>query len=130
MDYTGKILFKENGSNKAKLFLGYMEWTSRWVMGEKGTFYVYCGFYSGWDKGFIWYFLGLTLILISFNFFEISSQRWCTFNFHQSKNIFNRQMLFLSKLLFFLIKTLQYKMIQKANSLSISNHRHNKRTIY
>ena len=65
-------------------------------MGKKELFMCIVFFYSGWGKGFISYYFGLTLILISFKIFEISSQRRCTFSFHQNKNIFNQQILFLS----------------------------------
>ena len=84
----GKILFKENGSNKAKLWLSGINVTLSY--GEKRTFYVYCVFLLRKGEGFFWYYLGLTVCLISFKFFEISSQRLCTFNFHQNKNIFTK----------------------------------------
>ena len=68
----------------------------------------------------IWYYLGLTLSLKSFKFFEISSKRQATFNFHQNKSIFNQQILFSPNLLFSLYKkVLQYKMTQKTNSILI-----------
>ena len=98
-------------------------------MGNKGLLCIMF-FYSGWGKEFIWYYLGLTLSLVSFTFFEISSQGKCTFNFHPNKNIFDQQFLFLSNLLFSLIKkVLQYKMIQKTDSMLINNHRHNKTSV-
>ena len=99
------------------------------LWGER-TFYEYCVFYSGRGKEFTWYYLGLTVSSISLKFFEISSQGLYTFNFHQNKNIFTKQIIFLSNLLFSLIKVLQYKMILKTYSISINNERHNKRTVY
>ena len=82
-------------------------------MGRKKLFMYIALFYTGRGKGFFWYYLGLTVCLISFKFFEISSQRLCTLNFHQNKNIFTKQIVFLSNLLFSLIKLLHYKMIPK-----------------
>ena len=76
-------------------------------------------FQSGWGKGFIWYYLGVTLSFISSKFYEISSQRRCTFSFHQNKDIFTKKLNFIKPLLLSLIKVLQYKMIQKANSISV-----------
>ena len=76
-------------------------------------------FQSGWGKGFIWYYLGVTLSFISSKFYEISSQRRCTFSFHQNKDIFTKKLNFVKPLLLSLIKALQYKMIQKANSISV-----------
>ena len=76
-------------------------------------------FQSGWGKGFIWYYLGVTLSLISSKFYEISSQKRCTFSFHQNKDIFTKKLNFVKPLLLSLIKALQYKMIQKANSISV-----------
>ena len=85
-------------------------------------------FHSGWCKKFIWYYLdclGLTLNLISFKIFEISSQRQYIFNSHQDKR--NIQSTIFISISFLLIKVLQNKMIQKTNSVSINNHRHNGR---
>ena len=85
-------------------------------------------FHSGWCKEFIWYYLdclGLTLNLISFKIFEISSQRQYIFNSHQDKR--NIQSTIFISISFLLIKVLQNKMIQKTNSVSINNHRHNGR---
>ena len=54
----------------------------------------------------IWHYLGLTLSSLSFKFFKISLQRQRTFNFHQNKNVFNQQILFLSNFFFSSIKVL------------------------
>ena len=43
----------------------------------------------------------------------------CNFNFHQNKNIFTKQIIFLSNLLFSLIKVLHYKIILKTYSRSL-----------
>ena len=51
-------------------------------------------FYSGWSKRFIWYYLGVTLSLISSKFYEISLQRRYTFNFPQNKDIFTKKLNF------------------------------------
>ena len=88
-------------------------------MGRKDFYMCITFFYSERGKEFIWYYLQLTVSLISFKLFEISSQRLCTFNFHQNKNVFPEQIIFLSKLLFSLIKVLRYKMILKTYSISI-----------
>ena len=53
-------------------------------------------FYLGLGNGSLWFHLGLTLNLISYNFLEVLSPRRSTFNFCQNKNIFNRYTEFLS----------------------------------
>ena len=90
---------------------------------------MYCVCYSGMGKGSIWDYLGLNVkfnIFLSFS--KLSSQRLCTFNFHQKIYIFTKQIIFLSDLLFSLIKVLQHKMIPTAHSILTNNHRHNKST--
>ena len=59
-------------------------------MGRKELFMRIGFFNSEMVKGFIWYYLGLTVSLTFFKFFEISPQRLYTFNFHQNKNIFSK----------------------------------------
>ena len=47
-------------------------------------------FYLDLGNESIWFYLGLTLNLISYNFFEVLSPRRCTFYFRENKNRFNR----------------------------------------
>ena len=87
-------------------------------------------FYPGRGKGFIWSYLGLIVSLISFlSFSESHHKDYALLIFFKKKNIFTKQIIFLSNLLFPLIKVLQYKMILKTISISFNNHRHNKRTV-
>ena len=68
-----------------------VKWNKRHIelWGER-NFMCIAFFYSGSGKGFIWYYLELTLSLISFKFFKFSLQSLCTFKFHQNKNIFTK----------------------------------------
>ena len=87
----------------------------RCVMEKKKHFVCIVYFYLGLDKGSIQFYQGLTLNLISQNFFEVLSPKPCTFNFCQNKNIFNQYSKFLSNLIFSLIRTFKNKMIQNQN---------------
>ena len=82
-------------------------------------------FHLGLGKGFIWFYLGLTLDCFSYNFLKFLPQRYCTFNFSENKNIFNRYIKFLSSLIFSLIITFKIKITQKSKFISINNYQHN-----
>ena len=41
-------------------------------------------FHLGLGKGFIWFYLGLTLDCFSYNFLKFLPQRYCTFNFSEN----------------------------------------------
>ena len=82
-------------------------------------------FHLGLGKGFIWFYLGLTLDCFSYNFLKFLPQRYCTFNFSENKNIFNRYIKFLSSLIFSLIRTFKIKITQKSKFISINNYQHN-----
>ena len=99
--------------------------TSPCAMKKKKHFVCIVYFYSGLGERSIWFYLGLMLNSISYNFFEVLSLRQCTFNFRQNKNIFNWFTKFLSNVIYFLIRTFKNKMIQKSKSISINNHQHN-----
>ena len=61
---------------------------SRCVIEKKKHFVWLAYFYPGLGKGSIWFYLELTLNLVSLFFFvEVLSLRQWTFNFGQNKNI-------------------------------------------
>ena len=66
--HDGKILFKENGSNSTKIFYGYVGQTSICIVEKRRLCLDTVFFHLGLGKGFIWFYLGLTLDCFSYNF--------------------------------------------------------------
>ena len=86
-------------------------------MKKKKHFACIVYFYLGLGKISIWFYLGLTLNLIYYKFFEVLPLRRCTFNFRQRKNIYNWYTKILSKLKFSLIGAFKNKMIQSKSTI-------------